>query len=157
MKNLLLAAVAAFALAACGQSTAPTEEAPAEPQSLMEQVEWMQPEAQLVFAFQQLAAYQAAHPEVEPRCASVRATEARGVIPEDVAPDSIYAAHVGSAVYSVQCGNLVSRERFDPTEHWLVVFAPGASEVSLVNCADARGGDNCPRAVPRTTAAPTTP
>lgn len=155
MKRLLLAA-AALALTACGQS-APVEEAPAAPQSLMDQVTAMNPEQQLVFAYQQLAAYQAAHPDVQPPCTSVRGTESRGVIPADVAPDSIYAGHAGAAVYSIQCGNLISRERFDPNEHWLVVFAPGASEVTLVNCANARGADDCPARVPRVEAAPAAP
>lgn len=156
MKYRLFAVAAALTLSACGQS-APVEEAAPAPQTLMEQVQAMSPEEQQVFAYQQLAAYQAAHPDSQPACTSVRGTEARGVIPADVATDSIYAAHVGAAVYSIQCGNLVSRERFDPNEHWLVVFAPGAAEVSLVNCANARGGDDCPRAVPRTTPAPATP
>lgn len=154
MKHILLAAVAAFALAACGQPAAPVEEAPAAPQGLLEQIQAMGQEEQLVFAYQQLAAYQAAHPDSQPPCTSVRGTEARGVIPADVDPASLYAAHAGSAVYSIQCGNLVSRERFDPNEHWLVVFAPGATEVSLVNCANARGADDCPRIVPRAAAAP---
>jgi hypothetical protein len=148
--------LAGFVLAACGQSNEASQqpEAPAAPQAMMEQVLAMAPEQQPVFAFQQLAAYQSAHPDSQPTCSAVRASEARGIIPPDAAPDSIYAAYIGAAVYSVQCGALVSRTRFDPSEHWLVVFAPGAAEAAIVNCADARGLDQCPRAIPKATATP---
>jgi hypothetical protein len=146
--------VAALALAACGQSEAPAPEAPAAPQSLMEQVQSQAPADQLVTAYTALIAYQQAHPEVQPPCASVRGTESRGVIPPNVAPDSIYAAHVGSQVYSIQCGALVSTARMDPAEHWLVIYAPGATEVAVVNCANPRG-DSCPRTVPLVEIAPT--
>lgn len=157
MKTHLIAVAAAFALAACGQASAPVEEAPAEPQTIMDQVLAMNPEQQLVFSYQQLAAYQAAHPEAQPPCASVRGTEARGIIPDDVDPASAYGPFAGAAVYSIQCGNLISRERFDPNEHWLVVFAPGASEVTVVNCGGDRGADICPRVIPRAAAAPASP
>ena len=160
MKSVLFAACAALALAACGQSTeTASDTAPAAPQSLMEQVQAQAPEMQLVSAYQQLAAYQQAHPEATPPCQHVRGTEARGIIPDDVAPDSIYAAHKGALVMSVQCGDLISRERMDPREHWLVVYAPGATEVAIVNCAGPHNDDACPRVVPRVAAAPasTTP
>jgi|CXWL01.1.fsa_nt_gi hypothetical protein len=151
------AAFAALALTACGQpAEAPKAEAPPPPQSPMDQVLSMAPEQQPVFAFQQLAAYQQAHPESQPPCAAVRGSEAKGVIPANVAPDSIYAAHAGAAVYSVQCGALISATRFEPREHWLVVFAPGATEAVIVNCADAQGREQCPRVVP-TIAATATP
>ena len=158
MKTRLFAtAFAALALAACGQpAEAPKIEAPPPPQSLMDQVLAMAPEQQPVFAFQQLAAYQQAHPESLPPCAAVRGSEAKGIIPANVAPDSIYAAHAGAAVYSVQCGALISATRFEPREHWLVAFAPGAAEVVIANCADAQGRDQCPRVVP-TSAAPAGP
>lgn len=157
MKPTNIAALAALAmLAACGQTEAPQEEAaPAAPESLMQQVEGMSAERAPVFAYQQLAAYQQAHPDSQPPCTAVRQTERLGIVPENVAPDSIFAAHVGAAVYSVQCGPQISTTRFDPREHWLVVFAPGAGEVTLVNCADARGVDRCTRAIP--TVAATTP
>lgn len=152
----ILVVGALFALAACGQTPAATEEAaPAAPQSLFDQVQSQDASTQMVTAYQALIAYQQAHPDVQPACAAVRGTEARGVIPEDVAPDSLYAAHKGAAVYSVQCGPQLTGTRFDPREHWLVVYAPGATEVAVVNCADARGRDQCPAAVPR--AAPATP
>lgn len=160
MKSHLLAAVcAALALAACGQSAeAPkADEAPAAPQALMDQVLAMSPEQQPVFAYQQLATYQQAHPEAQPPCTAVRATESRGVIPANVDPASAYGPHAGALVFSVQCGALVSATRMDPNEHWLVVFAPGAAEPTIVHCAG--GPDNssrCPRVVP-TTAAPATP
>ncbi len=154
MRTILLAAAAAVALAAC---TPPAEEeaaAPPAPQTLLEEVQAKPVPDQMVWAITQLQAHQAANPTVTPVCANVRATESRGVIPADVATDSIYAAHTGSLVFSVQCGNLVSRERFDPNEHWLVVVAPAATEIAVVNCANARGTDDCPRDIPRAPAAP---
>lgn len=154
MKSRLIIACAALALAACGQSTAPTEEAPAAPQSLMEQVQAMSGENQLVAGYSALVAYQQAHPEVQPPCTSPRGTESRGIIPADVAPDSIYAAHAGSLVLSVQCGVLISRAQFDPREHWLVVYAPAATEVAVVNCAGPNGADVCPAQIPRAAATP---
>lgn len=156
MKLAHFAAVSALlALAACGQAEAPVEEAPAAPRSLMEQIEAMTNETAPVFAYQQLAAYQGAHPDVQPTCSAVRSTERIGIIPENVAPDSVYAAHIGAAVYSVQCGPQLSATAFDPREHWLVVFAPGAMEPLIVNCATPRGIDQCPRAIPTVAAAAT--
>lgn len=151
MKRIFLAA--ALALAAC-QAEAPKEEAPPAPQSLMDQVAAMSAETRPVFAYQQLVAHQQAHPEVIPPCTAPRETAER-LIPDNVAPDSFYAQFKGSAVYSVQCGELVSRARFDPREHWLVVFAPGASEAVVANCADARGSDQCLMPVPTIAAAAT--
>ncbi|GAM97900.1 hypothetical protein U91I_01530 [alpha proteobacterium U9-1i] len=152
-----LAIAAAFALAACGQATAPAEpEAPAAPLSLMEQAMAQSPENRPVFAWQQLTAYQATHPEAVPPCASIRGAESRGVVPDNVAADSIYAAHKGSLVFSVQCGPQLTTVRDEPREHWLVVLAPGATEAVVVNCANAAGRDQCPRAIP-TAAAATTP
>ena len=151
----IAACAAALALVACGQAQTP-EQTPAAPQSLFDQVRAQPPEQQLVTAYQHLAAYQQANPDSQPVCRAVRATESRGVIPDNVAPDSIYAAHAGAAVYSVNCGELRTMTRLDPSEHWLVVYAPDASEVRVVNCADAAGNDICPRQVP-TVAPPTTP
>lgn len=138
MKKPILAAVAAFALAACGQSAeAPTEEAaPAAPESLMEQIQAMAPDQQPVFAWQQLTAYQGAHPEAQPPCTSIRSAEARGIVPPNIAPDSIYAAHAGSLVFAIQCGPQLTQVRSDPAEHWLVIFAPGATEAAVQNCAE---------------------
>lgn len=151
--NRFLIAVAALALAACNQAAAPTEETAAAPQSLMDQVQAMSPEEQPVFAYQQLTAYQQAHPELEPACNNVRGSESRGVVPDNVDPESIYAPHRGAAVFSVQCGELISATRPDPREHWLVVFAPGAADATVVNCADARGGDQCLPRIPTVAAA----
>jgi hypothetical protein len=139
MKPHLIAVCAALALAACG-GEAPKEEAPAAPPS-----------------YQALAAYQQAHPDSQPVCRAVRATESRGVIPDDVSPDSLYAAYKGAAVYSINCGELRTMTRMDPREHWLVVYAPGAADVSIVNCASAGGDDLCPRVVPRAEATPAAP
>lgn len=155
MKTALLAACAALALSACGQSAAPAPEAPPPPQTLLEQVQAQAPEMQLVSAVQQLNAYQQSHPESQPVCQNVRGTESREIIPANVAPDSIYAAHAGSLVISVQCGELRSMTAYDPREHWLVVFAPGATEAAIVNCANAQGVDQCPRRVPVVEAAAT--
>jgi hypothetical protein len=155
MKTAHFAALgAALALMACGQAEAPKEEAPPAPQTMIEQVLAMRPEQQQVFAYQQLIAYQQVHPEAQPTCTAVRATEARGIIPENISPDSVYAQFVGASVYSVQCGPQLSATRFDPREHWVVAFMPGASEATVINCADARGLDICTREVP-TVAAPT--
>jgi hypothetical protein len=162
MKPHLFAVCAALALAACG-AEAPKEEAPAAPPSLMNTILAQGPEQQLVTAYQALAAYQQAHPDSQPVCRAVRGTESRGVIPDDVSPDSLYAAYKGAVVYSINCGELRTATRMDPREHWLVVYAPGAAEVSIVNCASAGGDDLCPRVVPRaaapaaTPATPTTP
>jgi|GEM_PF-3411155 len=147
---------AMLALAACGQQGAETEapEAPAAPQSLMQQVQAMGPEDQLVFATTQLAAYQQAHPESQPVCAAIRGTESRGVIPPNIDPESAYAPYVGALVVSVQCGELRSATRMEPNEQWLVVFAPGASEVQVANC----GGEErsrCPRTLPIVEVGPT--
>ena len=157
MKLHYLAACAALALAACGQAAAPKEEAPAAPPSLMDSILAQAPEMQLVTAYQALATYQQAHPESQPVCRAVRATESRGVIPEDVSPDSLYAAYKGGVVYSINCGELRTATRMDPREHWLVVYAPAATEVSIVNCASAGGDDLCPRVVPRAAATPAAP
>jgi hypothetical protein len=157
MKAKFIIASAALGLAACGQPAAPEkEEAPPAPTGMLEQLQSRGPEDQLVFAYQQLIAYQQAHPEAQPPCTAIRGTESRGVIPADVAPDSIYAPFVGATVISVQCGVLISRAAMEPWEHWLVVFAPGAADVTVVNCA--RGNvDACPVQVPRAAAAGATP
>ena len=147
---------AAAALAACGQQTGTeTPEAPAAPQSLLEQVQAMSQEQQLVFATTQLAAYQQAHPDAQPTCAAIRGTESRGVIPPNIDPDSAYAPYVGALAISVQCGELRSMTRMDPNEQWLVVFAPGATEAQVANCG---GGPNdssrCSRTLPLVEIAP---
>lgn len=157
MKRQFLIACAALALAACGQAEQAEPEAPAAPESAFDTITWQAPEQQLVTAYQALIAHQQAHPDVQPTCRAVRATESRGIIPAEVAPDSIYAAHVASAVYSIQCGELISRQRMDPREHWLVVYAPDAAEPAIVNCAGTDDTDACPRNVPRADAPATTP
>lgn len=149
MRKIVIAAT--FAFAACGQSTeAPELEAPASQQlGLMGEALAMAPEQQPVFAWQTLTAYQAAHPEAQPPCDSVRSAEARGVIPDDVAPESIYGPHAGALVFAVQCGSQLTTVQSNPLEHWLVILSPGATEAVVVNCADAAGDDRCPRAIPR--------
>jgi hypothetical protein len=143
MKSRILAACATLALAACGQTTAPVEEAPAAPTGLMEQAQAMSESDRLVFGYQQLIAYQQAHPEVQPPCTAIRGTETRGVIPANVSQNSVYGPHVGSLAISVQCGVLVSRAAMDPREHWLVVLAPGATEAVVLNCAGPSNSDVC--------------
>lgn len=158
MKKLILAAVASFALAACGQpaSEAPTEEAaPAAPESLMEQIQAMAPDQQPVFAWQQLTAYQGAHPEAQPPCTSIRAAEARGIVPPNIDPASIYAGHAGSLVFAIQCGPQLTQVRSDPAEHWLVIFAPGATEAAVLNCADGTRDRCAGRTFPTVDAMPT--
>jgi hypothetical protein len=154
MIRTYLAAGAVLLLAACSPPAATTEEAPAAPQSLYDQVNALPAENQPVFAYQQLVAYQQAHPEATPPCTAVRGSE-RINVPENVAPDSIYAPHVGSAVFTVQCGALLSATRMDFNEKWLVVFAPGAEAVTVEHCLGERQSDRCPRQVP--TAAAATP
>jgi hypothetical protein len=151
----LALAVATLALAACGQ---PAEEAktetPPAPQGLLAEVQAMAPEQQLVFATTQLAAYQQAHPDSQPRCEAIRGTESRGVIPPNVDPNSAYGPFVGALAVSVQCGALVSATRMDPEQQWLVVFAPGATDVQVANC----GGETvtrCPRTLPIVEVGPT--
>ncbi|MCX7358405.1 MAG: hypothetical protein NT015_09730 [Alphaproteobacteria bacterium] len=156
MIRTYLAAAAALLLAACGQSTAPTtEEAPAAPQGLLEQIQAEGPEQQTVLAYQAFTAYQTAHPEaVVPPCTAVRGTD-RITVPENVAADSIYAPLHGQVVFTVQCGALISATRMDFNEKWLVSFAPGASEATVQHCQGERGLDLCPRTVPTAAAAPT--
>lgn len=155
MRWILSAAASALALAACGQTDAPQQEAaPAAPQTIVEQVEAMAADQQGVFAWRQLTAYQQAHPEAQPPCASIRRVDTVGHIPEDVAADSIYAAYKGALAFTVQCGPQLTTVGDDPREQWLVAFAPGASEATVVNCANAEGRSQCPRVPPRTAAAP---
>lgn len=143
---------AVLVLAACGPAEAP---APAAPQTLMEQVQHMAAEQQPVFAWQQLTAYQQAHPEAQPPCASIRRVDAIGIVPADAADDSLYAGYKGALAFTVQCGAQLTTVQDNPREHWLVAFAPGATEAAVTSCADADGRDLCPR-IPRR-AAPAAP
>lgn len=145
-----LAAAAALTLAACGQlAEAPSEEPEAAaPQSLMEQAQAQSPEMLPVFGYQQLVAYLAANPDLEATCEGPRSADSRGVVPANVDPDSIYAAHQGALVLSVQCGPQLTTVRDNPRDHWLVVLAPEAAEPVVVNCANAAGRDQCPRTIP---------
>ncbi|MEZ6022797.1 MAG: hypothetical protein R3C16_05155 [Hyphomonadaceae bacterium] len=158
MKRTLIIAAAAFALAACGQSTT-TEEAaaPETPQDMMSEVQAMAPEDRGVFAWRQLTAYQQANPDVQPPCTSLRQVDAVGVIPENVNPQSIYAAHVGSLVYTVQCGPQLTTVRPDPREHWMIVFAPGAAEPVILPCSPDGGRSQCLRVPQTVDPAPATP
>lgn len=161
MRQLVLAA-AVLALAACGQGGAAKQEAAPEtaaPASLMEQAQAKPLEEQPIFALGLLQQYQATHTDSQPPCTAVRAAEPRGVIPADADPQSIYPQYAGSLVYSIQCGALRSATRYDPAEHWLVIMAPGATEIAVANCNGPRG-DVCPRRVTpaaATTTATTTP
>lgn len=157
MKTRILAACATLALVACGQTTAPVEEAPPAPTGLMEQAQAMNESDRLVFGYQQLIAYQQAHPDVQPPCTAIRGTESRGVVPEGAPADSVYAGHVGSLAISVQCGVLVSRAALDPREHWLVFLAPGATEATVVNCAGPGGRSDLCAPLPPAAAAPAAP
>jgi hypothetical protein len=156
MKSAYVFICAALALAACGPQQTPADDAPAAPQALIDQVQAMAPEQQPVFAWQQLTAYQQAHPEAQPPCASIRRVDAIGAIPDDVAEDSIYAAHKGNLVFTVQCGPQLTTVRDDPREQWLVAFAPGAAEAAIENCAGEEWRSRCPRIPPRAAAATTT-
>jgi hypothetical protein len=142
---------ATLALVACGQTTmAPEAETPSSQQAgLMDEALGLAPEQQPVFAWQTLTAYQAVHPEAQPPCDSVRSAEARGVIPDDVDPASIYGPYAGALVFAVQCGSQLTTVQSDPLEHWLVILAPNATEAVIVNCAGADSNDRCPREIPR--------
>lgn len=155
MFRTYLAASAVLLLAACGQGAAPTaEETPAAPQGLHEQVSAMSPEQQPVFAYQQFIAYQQAHPELTPPCTAVRGTE-RITVPGNVDPASIYAAHQGQSVFTIQCGALISATRMDFNEKWLIAFAPGAAEPTVEHCLGPNATDRCPRQPPTVEIAPT--
>lgn len=156
MIRTYLAASAAILLAACGQATAPTtEEAPAAPQGLYEQIQAESPENQPVIAYQQFIAYAQAHPDVvNPPCTAVRGTE-RITVPGNVDPASIYASHTGHSVFTIQCGALVSATRMDFNEKWLIAFAPGATEPTVEHCLGPNATDRCPRNVPTVEIAPT--
>lgn len=157
MKRVFAAVCAVALLAACGQQqAAEAPEAPAAPQSLMDQVAAMAPEQQPVFAWQQLTAWQTAHPEAQPPCASIRRVDAVGIIPDNVDPESLYAGYKGAMVFAVQCGPQLTTVRDDPREQWLVVFAPGATEAAVTSCVVAGGRSDCPR-VPRLAEAATAP
>jgi hypothetical protein len=110
---------------------------------------------QPVFAWQQLMAYQAAHPEATPPCPKVRRAASQGVVPANVAPNTPYTPLVGQLVFSVQCGQQLTTVHASPREHWLAAFAPGATSANVVNCANAQGVDQCPLEVPTTAAAAT--
>jgi hypothetical protein len=154
--STLLAAVALLGLAACGQSGVATSAAtPAAAADMKSRVENMDPTMQPVFAWQQLVAYQSAHPEATPACPKVRRAESRGVIPANVAPNTVYSALAGQLVFSVQCGAQLTTVHDNPHEHWLVSFAPGATGAGVTNCADAHGADQCLSGV-QTAAAPAT-
>ncbi len=115
----------------------------------------MAADQQGVFAWQQLTAYQQAHPESQPPCTSIRRVDTVGHIPEDVADDSIYAAYKGALAFTVQCGPQLTTVGDDPRQQWLVAFAPGATEATIVSCANEQGRSQCSRVPPR--AAATTP
>ena len=157
MKLKIIAATALMALAACGQSTAPSSDTTSATaaQGLFEQLERTAPEMQPVTAWQQLSS----HPETMPACGSVRRTESKGIVPENAAPP--YAGHAGEWVFSIQCGPQLTTVRPSPHDHWLIFFAPGATTSTIVNCAQGTG-DQCllaqiPTVSAATTTATTTP
>lgn len=142
MKHVL-SVIGLFALAACQPAEAPAPETPAAPQTALEQLQAQSLENQPVFAWQQLTAYQQTHPEAQPACTSIRRAEARGVVPPNIDPQSIFAPHVGATVFTIQCGPQLTTVRDEPREHWLVAFAPGAAQASVTNCAGPNGTDPC--------------
>ncbi|HWA01076.1 MAG TPA: hypothetical protein VG841_12255 [Caulobacterales bacterium] len=155
MKRTVIALAAA--LAACSPPAATTSSTEtAAPTGLMAEAQSKAREELPVFGYQLLAAYQAAHPDSQPVCRTVRGAESRGVVPPDVDPASVYGAHAGSLALSVQCGAQLTGTRMDPKEHWLVILAPGATDPVVVNCADRDGVDTCPHVIPRAATPATT-
>ncbi len=155
MNLRMIAATAVLALAACGQaSDGAKQEATtaAAPQGLFEQLERTAPEMQPVTAWQQLMT----HAETMPACREVRRTELKGIVPDNVAPNSAYAGHAGEWVFVIQCGPQLTTVRPDPHQHWLIFFAPGAATSTIVNCAQGTA-DRCLLAhIPTASAATTT-
>lgn len=138
MKKLIVA-LAALA-AACGPQAAEEEAAPAAPQGLMEQALAMTPEDSAVFAYTTFMSQAATLPRP---CPAVRETISRGVIGPDVDPESVYAPHIGSLVFAVQCGELLTTVRADPLDHYMLVLAPGATAPLITSCELPGGGDGC--------------
>jgi len=142
---------AALALVACGQPSETADTAtPAAPQSRAEALAGMSETDQIVGAYQDFAVHMQAHPELTPPCQNVRSTERLGVVPDTVAADGVYAAHIGATVFVVQCGVLESMAPMDPRERWLVIYAPQASAPEIVNCAGQDGRSRCPALNPPT-------
>lgn len=145
-----IAIAALAALAACNQQPAEAP-APEAPPSLQSQARRMSAEEQVVFAVTQLAT----HLQTQGQTCTVRGAEPRGTVPENVAPDSIYAPYVGADAYAVQCGERLTTVRADPRQRWLVLLAPDAMTPQVVNCADEAGLDRCAaREIPTAEAAP---
>lgn len=137
MKKLIVA-FAALA-AACGSQEAKVEEAPA-PTGLMEQALAMSPEESAVFAY---TTFMAKAPTLPRPCPAVRETISRGVIPAEVPADSIYAPHVGSLVFAIQCGELLTTVRADPQDHYMLILPPGGTDAQIASCLTAEGIDGC--------------
>lgn len=130
--------IAAVALAACAQEEAKAPEAEA-PSTVRSQVRMQAMEMRPVFAYQRLVEHLATQSQT---CTGPRGSEARGTVPDNVDPASIYGPFAGADAYVVQCGEQLTTVRPSPAERWLVVF-PDGPEVQVVNCADARGADQC--------------
>ena len=150
MKKSLIAGL--IFLAACSQAAAPSAEAPAAaaPTGLMEQAQALPAEQQPVFAWQQLSL----RTDLQPPCTSVRSSEAKGIIPADVAPDSIYAGHAGSLAFAIQCGPQLTTVQSDPAEHWVVILQPGATDAFIATCKGDDGFDRCVGPIPHAAPSP---
>ncbi len=147
MKKLIVA-LAALA-AACGPQ-AEEEVAVVAPTGLFEQAQAMSGEEAAVFAY---TTFMSKASTLERPCVAVRETLARGVIPADVAADSVYAPYAGSMVFAIQCGEMLTTVRADPRDHYMLVLTPGATEAVIAPCLFGEGIDGC-RAIPRSTSAP---
>lgn len=155
MQRLIAAAL--VALAACGQAEAPKQDAPPpSPAGALEALQAQPAEQQPVLAWQQLTAWQTAN-AVQPACTSIRRAEARGVVPANVDPESIYAPYVGATIFAIQCGPQLTTVRDDPNEHWLMIYTAGAPEPTILNCAGANNVDRCRGRILPTVAPPTSP
>jgi len=149
----ILAGAAMLLAAACSPAETPEAEAPAAPQGLMEQAAAMSGEEAAVFAYTTFMSKAASLPRP---CVAVRETLARGVVPSDVAPGSVYAPFAGAMVFAIQCGPLLTTVRAQPEDRWLLALRPGAAEAEIVPCVGADGQDGCRmQARPASAAEPT--
>jgi hypothetical protein len=149
MRKMLIVAALAAAAACSPPAKAPE---PTGPQGLFEQAAAKSAEDASVMAWQIISTKQ----DLASPCVAVRNVQDKGVVPADVATDSIYAPYVGARIFSVQCGEQLTTVRARPQDRWLVIMRPGAMEAEIANCADpaSASGDRCYGDIPTAAPAP---